>query len=497
MFPFFLIYTLLGVGVLLTNLRNRQSFWFFLLFSGFLTACTGLAIYSEYLSYSSFADNHLFRGLSNLIWKMNYILKLDLFAVYRIMNLGTVLYTIGSLYFSITLLPDRRIKTKKTGLILGGVLFLILFDPDFIRFIFSIPQNPYDGRAVKAEISTYLKLWNLTGNILIKSGILYSISLMFKNFKKVIPVHKSRLKLTIISLTPIHMVFLILFYWFPNHNVFYTRYAFLKTINMPYNQELYLLITVVASISILVLTYSINRFRILHITTQRKELNFTTRVNTADQGMKIFSHSMKNQFIAARLLASQISTGTLSGEEIRETAGRIEKICSDSIDQLGKLTRKTGSLSLNYSQEDLFRLLEQIIREHRVEYREWEFNLKGEYGMVLIDKIHFQEVIRNILSNSIEASGQSSRKTIWVKQYFKQNYCIISISDTGSGISDKILKQIFNPFFTTKPSITNWGLGLSYCRSVMEAFGGSIEIESLPENGTCVNIYLHTAEKKV
>ena len=496
MFPFLLIYTLLGIAILLTNFRNPQSFWFFLVFAGFLTGCGGLAVYSEYLAYSTFTENHLFSGLSDIIWKINYLLDLELFDVYRIMNLGTVLYTMGALNFSVTLIPDRRIRSKKRIILFMGILFLILFDPEFIRTLFAIPRTPFDGKTVNANTTNLLKFWNLVGNILLKTGILLSICLMFRNYRKVIPVNKSRLMLTIISLTPIHMVFLVLFYWFPNHSVYYTRYAFLQSINMPYNREVYLLILVIASVSILVLTYSIYRFRILQMSTQRKELNFTTRVNTAEQGMKIFSHSIKNQFIAARLLISQISEGKLTDEGARETALRVEKICSDSIDQLGKLTRKTGTLSLNYTMEDLYRLLEEIIREYRVEYRAWEFHLKGEYGMLMIDKNHFQEVIRNLLSNSIEASEKSTLKIIWVKQYFKQNYCIISLKDTGPGIPDKIQKQVFNPFFTTKPSISNWGLGLSYCRNVMEAFGGSIEVASNAGNGTTVNIYLHTTERK-
>uniref|UniRef100_B8DL77 histidine kinase n=1 Tax=Nitratidesulfovibrio vulgaris (strain DSM 19637 / Miyazaki F) TaxID=883 RepID=B8DL77_NITV9 len=64
----------------------------------------------------------------------------------------------------------------------------------------------------------------------------------------------------------------------------------------------------------------------------------------------------------------------------------------------------------------------------------------------------------------------------------------VQVADTGRGMSPDVLKEIFNPYFTTKPSGT--GLGLAIVHGVVEAHGGSIKVESQPERGTTVTISL-------
>ncbi|MBR0520789.1 MAG: sensor histidine kinase, partial [Spirochaetales bacterium] len=71
---------------------------------------------------------------------------------------------------------------------------------------------------------------------------------------------------------------------------------------------------------------------------------------------------------------------------------------------------------------------------------------------------------------------------------------LITISDNGSGISAKSRKDIFNPFFSTKNSQTNWGLGLSYANMVVRKHRGSIQFESSAEKGTVFLIDLPRVE---
>jgi signal transduction histidine kinase len=66
---------------------------------------------------------------------------------------------------------------------------------------------------------------------------------------------------------------------------------------------------------------------------------------------------------------------------------------------------------------------------------------------------------------------------------------IIAVTDTGHGIDPDHLSKIFRPFFTTK-SKKGMGLGLSICKSIMEAHGGRISAESIPGKGTTFYLYL-------
>ena len=72
----------------------------------------------------------------------------------------------------------------------------------------------------------------------------------------------------------------------------------------------------------------------------------------------------------------------------------------------------------------------------------------------------------------------------------------IEVIDTGSGIPKDVLAKVFDPFFTTKDPDKGTGLGLAISKSIVEDFGGTIQIESTPGEGTNVSIYLSPASKE-
>ena len=67
-------------------------------------------------------------------------------------------------------------------------------------------------------------------------------------------------------------------------------------------------------------------------------------------------------------------------------------------------------------------------------------------------------------------------------------YLIISFEDSGKGIEQKNIENVFNPFFTTKEEGT--GLGLAICYGIINRHEGEIEVKSVPDKGTCINIKL-------
>ncbi len=67
---------------------------------------------------------------------------------------------------------------------------------------------------------------------------------------------------------------------------------------------------------------------------------------------------------------------------------------------------------------------------------------------------------------------------------------LITVSDNGNGIPQKIVDKIFQPFFTTKPTGQGTGLGLSLSYDIMKAHGGEIKVESKEKEGTTFIIQL-------
>lgn len=93
-----------------------------------------------------------------------------------------------------------------------------------------------------------------------------------------------------------------------------------------------------------------------------------------------------------------------------------------------------------------------------------------------------QETFINILNNAIEAI--SSNGEIKIDIYENKKFITVAINDNGPGISKDNLPRVVDPFFSTKNRTQNFGLGLSYCYSVMQQHGGRLDIESEVGMGT-------------
>jgi two-component system NtrC family sensor kinase len=100
-----------------------------------------------------------------------------------------------------------------------------------------------------------------------------------------------------------------------------------------------------------------------------------------------------------------------------------------------------------------------------------------------------QQVFFNLVNNAIDAmDNQGGRLTILCRK--KQQFIIITLSDTGKGIAEANLERIFDPFFTTKPVGKGTGLGLSICYGIVEKMGGRIEVQSSVGAGTTFTVTL-------
>jgi signal transduction histidine kinase len=122
-------------------------------------------------------------------------------------------------------------------------------------------------------------------------------------------------------------------------------------------------------------------------------------------------------------------------------------------------------------------------------------NVKLEPGLpqILSDPISFGEVVRNLLDNAFDATPAGGRIT--VRAYRKnRNGFVLSIRDTGKGISNPDKDQLFRPFFTTKEK--GMGLGLPFIKRVMDTCGGKIEVQSRAGKGALFKLIFICREKE-
>lgn len=113
------------------------------------------------------------------------------------------------------------------------------------------------------------------------------------------------------------------------------------------------------------------------------------------------------------------------------------------------------------------------------------FTLNAEENVFSpVDAGLLKSAIHNLLINAIQAMPEGGNLIVTLKSAEKK--ACIQISDTGIGIPEEHLKKLFSPFFSTKSEGN--GLGLAEAHKAIQAHGGEITVDSLPEYGTCFNI---------
>jgi C4-dicarboxylate-specific signal transduction histidine kinase/cytochrome b561 len=121
------------------------------------------------------------------------------------------------------------------------------------------------------------------------------------------------------------------------------------------------------------------------------------------------------------------------------------------------------------------------------------FKLDGDADLVLVDKVQFQQVLHNLIRNAVEAMAESERRELSLSSAPTGDRMLeICVSDTGSGLADEVLARLFQPFVTTKRD--GMGVGLSICRTIVEAQGGEIWTSPNPGGGTVFHITVPRAD---
>jgi signal transduction histidine kinase len=145
-------------------------------------------------------------------------------------------------------------------------------------------------------------------------------------------------------------------------------------------------------------------------------------------------------------------------------------------------------VSVNELVAESLRVVQNELEEHRISA---STQLAPDLPLVVGHKGQLEEVILNLVHNSIDAMGVSAnkRRALWIetKQQGGEGV-VISVQDTGPGIAQERIMNVFDAFVTTKPN--GRGLGLAIARMIIERHGGQISVRSDPGSGTRFEIAL-------
>ena len=144
---------------------------------------------------------------------------------------------------------------------------------------------------------------------------------------------------------------------------------------------------------------------------------------------------------------------------------------------------------------DLNEVVEEalLVVRHDIESRSIGLSMRYRDGLpkVLGDRIQLQQVVVNLLVNSVQAIAQrdgAPRRIELRTNLDGANAVAFTIRDTGPGIAEEDLDRIFESFFTTKD--TGMGMGLAICQSIIVSHGGSIIASNHPDGGARFQVSL-------
>ena len=197
--------------------------------------------------------------------------------------------------------------------------------------------------------------------------------------------------------------------------------------------------------------------------------------------------------------AEELLAGELNAETIGTAREVLREVAAEAV-RAGEIVRRMRDFMSHGETEHKIEHLPRLISEanalalvgSREQGIEVQLNLDPNTDEIFVDRIQVQQVLVNLIRNAIEAMTASEVRTLAIASSAGPDGLVtISVEDTGSGISEELAPQLFQPFVTSKEA--GMGIGLSICRTIVEAHGGRIWFEARPEGGTTFRFTLPAA----
>lgn len=476
--------------------RYRLSTTTLLLSISWISALFGLIVYVENLHQYFFVSRSLF-VFPDLFWDFVNSISISVDTSIRLMLIGTSLFIVLVVDFAITYtgyLRQRNRLIVEAILLLWFVFLIVLYDPTVYEIVY---RSTLSFASTRTDFENFYRiqehLHQFTASIntfLLIASAVVMIRFYVRNRKY--NFFSNDLKMTVIQLITIILSYFILF---SNSPYFLKTVSILsgtiryQRINLGLFNLLYGFIPYLMIITFFLTVITVYYQRQYEVNNDSKILKVSREVSMANSSSRVFTHSVKNQLIAilsdTELLIEKLEVN----DEIYPLARSIQDTTKQTIQHLNDLRHFLDTLSAELRPMKVDKFLDDL-QIHQFQTSQIEITTKfSSNETCLLDPHLLSEALMVMVKNAIESIGKN-RGTIDMSSRRIDKFIEIRLCDTGCGIDRVNLEKIFEPFFSTKPSRYNWGVGLTFSQKIVLAHHGRIEVESKLNMGTCFTIYL-------
>lgn len=498
-----LLLLLFSALLLILGRRDRYAYLFVV-----MTLGAALAFFSIILHINMFGNYYFYQR--SALFKLDYIIfrwvvntfRISIVTNLRIMNVGLALYLLVMPLFSLDLLrwdePSPNAGKKKLWAIwwcLAPPLVLCLFDPSVSTAMYL----RYQRADQLVNIYRLYKAAEILSKAVVLAQVMGPMTHLLRCWRRM-TVRFFRRKIALFSLCL--ALFNLLFYSFFFLSPFSVsadkvcRSGFWIFENIQFRSyAIYVGFPVVVFALSAICMAILLSFQMDASMTVFFERRIRTNIRAMNETFSEVMHSQKNLLFALRILARKTE------KACPEAAGcepfqRLDSLIDTSLQHTAQMLDSLQEIRLTYLRNDLLTIVDSAVRETTVpetirmcwtpdSYR--EVNWKGMY-----DKYHLKRALQNVLNNAVEAvirSGKpDGRITVELVRVFR--WMAIVVTDNGIGIDRRNRRKIFEPHFSAKRGLMNWGMGLTYTYKVLKAHLGQVKIDSAMGKYTSVLLLL-------
>lgn len=494
MFIFFIFIPFIAISLFYLTKRIYTKATLFMLLMGFsylvVVSCIIIYMAKDAYYYHKLYD---YFGISQALQNRLLFLPVSRLVLIRIFHVFTLLFLYTSICSALYVtfhLSDKRASLWLTLLAVPLLLQLVWYDPLFYAALYDRLYPTYmDSESVVNlyEVVHWLTLLINLGYIIVGASLLLYAWIDAPKVRYI----RSTILMLVISYLSIQVTYLYINYWAPDLLVKVSKAAQFvryKPINLVGTPSIYSLFPYISGACLVVILYSIYQYSRIQNNIKNQQTVISRNIDSALLTSRVFSHYIKNELLAIMAQTELVEHMADHSPEVVQELKVIEQRCRNVYDRLDLIRQKEMRSKIELRPVSLHELLQELLEEMSVELKgiQLQYSTPSGHIQVMADKYYFTQAVHNILSNAVDALDlvPEKSKRIDVTVQVKNKWVELVIRDNGKGMNEEQIDKIFQPFYSSKPTATNWGIGLSIAHIIITSHGGKIHVTSKEGEGS-------------